>query len=239
MELSYEFAGNTYRGVLKHKAGSARMPGILVLHGGGGLGEHAIERAGMLSDLGYAAYAPDLFGHRVNGLEEADAVTERFVEDWERLCGQCDAALEAFRAQPFVDQDRIACVGICFGGQVALEYARSGADLRAVVGFHPRLITHNPERSRDIRGMVLMCLGDRDRFVSVKECEDFLANMTASEVDCQMHLYSGVGHSFTDPYAEASGIEGLKYDKRADRRSWSAMQALLEEAFDARAPEAG
>jgi len=233
MELSYEFDGKEYKGFLALPAGQTGVPGILVFHGGGGLGEHAIKRTEMLAGLGYAAYAPDLFGHRVSGLEEADAVTERFVEDWEGLCTRCEAALGALRAQECVDPGRIASVGICFGGQVALEFARSGVDLRAVIGFHPRLITHHPELSRDIRGIVLMCLGDKDRFVSANEREDFLKNMTDSGIDCQLHLYSGVGHSFTDPYAEASGIEGLKYDERADRRSWSAMQALLEEAMSA------
>lgn len=232
MDVTYEFADKIYGGVFEQPAAPTKKPGILVLHGGGGLGEHAINRTRMLAELGYAAYAPDLFGRKVVGLEEADAMTEHFVEDWERLCQQCDAALATLKAQPGVDADRVACVGICFGGQLAMEYARSGVDLRAVIGFHPRLITRQPDRSRDIRGKVLMCLGDRDRFVSLQEREQFLANMTSNGVDCQVHLYSGVDHSFTDPYAEASGIEGLKYDARADRRSWAAMQSLLTEAFN-------
>lgn len=231
MNLSYEFSEKEFNGFLAMPSKPDKVPGILVLHGGGGLGDHAISRTRMLAELGYAAYAPDLFGHKVVGLDEADAITERFVEDWDRLCHQCEAALKTLRSQPGVDPERTAAVGICFGGQVALEFARSGVDLRAVIGFHPRLIARHPERSRNIRGMVLMCLGDRDRFVSVSEREDFLANMSASGVDCQMQLFSGVGHSFTDPYAEASGIEGLKYDERADRRSWSAMRLLLEEAM--------
>jgi dienelactone hydrolase len=55
--------------------------------------------------------------------------------------------------------------------------------------------------------------------------------MTDSGVDCQMLLFSGVNHSFTDRHAEASSVPGLKYDARADRRAWAAMQNLFAEAF--------
>jgi dienelactone hydrolase len=51
-------------------------------------------------------------------------------------------------------------------------------------------------------------------------------------VDCQLLLFSGVGHSFSDPFAEASGVPGLKYDALADRRAWNAMQALFDETFN-------
>ena len=68
MDVTYEFAGKTFGGVFEQPASPTSKPGILVLHGGGGLGEHAINRTRMLAELGYAAYAPDLFGRKVVGL---------------------------------------------------------------------------------------------------------------------------------------------------------------------------
>lgn len=230
-DFPYEVDGARFTGVLALPAGGGIVPGVIVLHGGSGLEDHARQRTRMVADLGYAAFAPDLFGRRIAGLEQAEAETEEFLGDWERLCRRCDQAFRILAGHERVDGTRIAAIGFCFGGQVALEYARSGADLKAVIGFHSRLSTRQPERSDAIRAKVLICLGDADRFVSREEREHFLDDMRASGVDCQMLLFSGVNHSFTDPYAEASGVPGLKYDARADSRAWAAMQALLAEAF--------
>ena len=109
--------------------------------------------------------------------------------------------------------------------------ARTGEDIAAVVAFHAQLDTARPEDSARIVGSVLVCLGDRDCFVFRDEREAFLENMTQSEVDCQMLLHSGVGHSFTDRHAQVSGIPGLQYDERADRRSWAAMLELFREVL--------
>ena len=50
---------------------------------------------------------------------------------------------------------------------------------------------------------------------------------------CCFEVYGGVGHSFTNPEIAKRGLPGFfAYDERADRRSWSAMLALLHEAFD-------
>jgi dienelactone hydrolase len=185
----------------------------------------------MLAEQGYVAFAPDLFGHIVQGAEPAMALTARLVSDWQDLRARCLVGLEVLRARPEIDGSRKAAIGFCFGGQAALELARTGEDVAAVVAFHAKLDTFRPQDSTKISGSVLVCLGDRDRFVSAEERETFLKNMTESGVDCQMLLHSGVGHSFSDRHAQASGIPGLKYDERADRRSWAAMHALFEEVL--------
>jgi dienelactone hydrolase len=47
-----------------------------------------------------------------------------------------------------------------------------------------------------------------------------------------MTLYGGVVHSFTNPEADAAGMPAvLRYDARADRRSWAQMTGLLGEVF--------
>lgn len=233
MDVTYEYDGSSFTGYLAMPQPAEAVPGILVIHGGGGLGEQAKRRADMLAELGYAAFAPDLFGETLVGVEAAERVVDRFTDDWAELRARCAAGLDVLKRQPNVDTDRLGAIGFCFGGQAALEFARSGADLGAVVGFHSQLKTRRPQDSANIRGKVLICLGDRDRFVSAEDREAFMESMTANKVDCQLLLFSGVNHSFTDPFAEASGVPGLKYDPVADGRAWRAMQALFDEAFRA------
>jgi dienelactone hydrolase len=231
MDIAYDCCGRSHTGYLARPADGGNKPGILVIHGGGGLVRHARERSDLLAALGYVAFAADLFGHAVDGLEHAQALTGQLTEDWQDMRARADAALRVLLAQPDVDRGRLAAIGFCFGGQVALELARSGAALGAVVGFHSELVTRRPADTANIRGKVLVCLGDRDRFVSADERDSFLAQMTDANIDCQMLLFAGIQHSFTDRCAEASGVPGLKYDADADRRSWAAMQALLDEVF--------
>ena len=231
MDISYDVHGQRYTGYLAQPSSREKVPGILVFHGGGGLGAHVRERADRLAQLGYVAFAPDLFGHPVSGVDHAKKITHELTQNWSELRLRCSIALELLRRQSNVDADRVAAIGFCFGGQVALELGRSGADVRAIVGFHSQLKTPRPEDSVHIKAKVLVFLGDKDCFVSAEEREAFLKNMTGSGVDCQMLLFSGVHHSFTDRHAEASGVPDLKYDAVADRRSWAAMQTLFTEAF--------
>ena len=59
--IEYQVAGRAYSGIL-FRAHSAVRGGVLVFHGGGGLTEHDRGVASRLADLGYIAFAPDLFG---------------------------------------------------------------------------------------------------------------------------------------------------------------------------------
>jgi len=125
----------------------------------------------------------------------------------------------------------VAAIGYCFGGTMVFELARTGADLKAVVGFHPGLVSPRPEDSRHIVGSVLACIGADDPLIPAESIREFEREMTAAGVDWQVHVYGGVQHSFTHPQADLVGIPAIKYDERADRRSWAAMLTLFEQVL--------
>lgn len=211
-------------------------PALLMVPNWYGVNAAAIKKAEAIAGKDYVIFLADMYGKdlRPRNAAEAGTAVKPLYTDRALMRARVNAGLAALRAHAHeapIDLSRIAAIGFCFGGQVALEYARSGANMRAVIGFHSRLATRYPERSGAISAKVLICLGDADRFVSRAEREHFLNDMRANGVDCQMLLFSGVNHSFTDRYAEVSGVPGLKYDARADGRAWAAMQALLAEAF--------
>jgi dienelactone hydrolase len=133
--------------------------------------------------------------------------------------------------RPEVDPARLAAVGFCQGGIVALELARAGAPIRAAIGFHPGLKRPTSSADGHITAKVLMMIGDADPVVPVEDRVAFARDMDAVGADWQLHLYGGVGHSFTNPDVDALGYPGFRYDKRAARRSWATMQALLDEVF--------
>jgi dienelactone hydrolase len=46
-----------------------------------------------------------------------------------------------------------------------------------------------------------------------------------------MTIYSGTRHGFTNPGADAYGIENIQYNERADKDSWAAMLTMFEGVF--------
>lgn len=208
-------------------------PAVLVFSDIFGLGDHARERAARLAELGYVTLAADLHGNgRLLAMEELGERLGAFYADPDVPCGRGIAALEQLRARPDVDSGRIGAIGFCYGGTLALEMARKGIDLAAVVGFHSVLKTNNPDGGKRIRGKVLACIGSEDPEIGLDQRAAFEQEMRAAEVDWQLHLYGGVYHTFTDPRCDEWGMRDFaRYDAVADRRSWEAMTALLREVF--------
>ncbi|OYV40612.1 MAG: hypothetical protein B7Z81_01880 [Acidocella sp. 20-61-6] len=150
----------------------------------------------------------------------------------ERIRARAQGGLDTLLARPEVDASRIAAIGFCFGGTMALELARAGADLAGSVGFHSGLATKAPEDARNIKGKVLVCLGADDPGIDAAQRAAFEAEMRAAKVDWQMQLYGGVVHSFTNPAADRLGKpDFVRYDARADARSWASMNAFFGEIF--------
>lgn len=218
-------------GYLADGSGGKPAPGILVIHDAIGLGPNERNKADLLAAMGYVAFAADLFGQTLVSMDDVIDRCIALMNDIVEWRARLDTALDALRNQPNVDGSKLAAIGFCFGGSSVIELARSGADVKAVVGFHCGLGMGVPADSRNIRGSVLVCNGDADPQISKDQRDAFLANMAEHKVDCQMLLMAGVGHSFTNPDAAAMNLPGTEYDARAERRSWAAMKDLFDEAF--------
>jgi dienelactone hydrolase len=231
-DIEYTLDDTTFVGHLAvDDSVTGRRPAVLVAHDAGGLDDHAKHTAERLAELGYVALALDYYG----GGERLDPeqIGERFgaiAGDVPRIRALGHAGLEVLLTSEFADPDRVAAIGYCFGGTLSLELARSGAALSAVVGFHSGLATTQPEDAVNITGKVLVCIGADDPIIPPEQRLAFEAEMRAAGVDWQLHLYGGAVHSFTNPAVDGSN-PALRYDPRADRRSWRAMQDLFAEVF--------
>ena len=115
---------------------------------------------------------------------------------------------------------------------MSLELARAGADIKGVVGFHSGLAAGAPQDAGQIKAKVLVCIGADDPGILPEERAAFEQEMRGGGVDWQMNLYGGVAHSFTNPAADKRNMpEFLRYDAKADARSWSEMLAFFDEIF--------
>jgi dienelactone hydrolase len=236
--IEYEVAGRAFSGILATPAIQPRG-GVLVLHGGGGLAEHERDRVRMLAALGYVALAPDLFGEAFTERSRAMALIGELVTRPAAIRARVGAAWGRLCAVPGVEATRTAAVGHCFGGFAALELARSGAGVRAVVSFHGGLTTHAPAVANEVRARVLVCTGADDPFCPRERRAAFEDEMTAAGVDWQLHTHAGARHGFTVPGIDPEKHPGCAYHELADRRSWHAMRAMFDEVLPAHEVKVG
>jgi len=232
-DLEYRVDGTVMVGRLVLPDGDGKRPAVLVAHEGAGRSDYEVDRARQLAELGYVAFALDYHG-RGRVYTDDDEMMARLMylgtnPDAVRAIGR--AALEALAAEPRVDGANVAAIGYCFGAVMMLELARDGADLKAVVGFHPGSGDHDPAESRNITGKVLVCIGSEDPWMPLEVRLEFEDEMRAAGVDWQLNVYGGARHSFTNPDAGQSGLPAKEYHEAADNRSWREMVALLAEVF--------
>ena len=210
-----------------------RRPGVLVVHDWTGLGDYARKRSKQLAEMGYVAFALDMYGQgiRPKTPQEAAAQAGIYKKDRPLMRARAQAGLEVLLGSKLCDPKRVAAIGYCFGGTTVLELARSGAEIAGVISFHGGLDTPTPGDAKNIRCKVLVLHGGDDPHVPRKDVEAFEDEMRGGGVDWQLIVYGGAVHSFTHPATGDDKSKGAAYDAKADRRSWAAMQQFFAEIF--------
>jgi dienelactone hydrolase len=232
-EVSYRADDRDLIGTLALPEGGDQRPGILVSHEGPGLDDFGRARASQLAELGFVAFALDYHGGG-QPLSDRGQMMSRLGElsaDPLRTRALGHAGLEVLMAEPRTDPSKVAAIGYCFGGTLSFELARSGAGIKAAVGFHAGLSTVRPEDASNIKGKILALIGADDPIVDNAQRRAFEEEMRAGGVDWVLQVYGGAEHSFTRPGAENVGIPGIRYHEPSDRRSWKAMLDLFDEVF--------
>lgn len=237
-EVTYQIDGKPFRGVMAwDQNASGKRPGVLVCPEWWGNNDYPASRARQLAELGYVAFAADMYGAgKVTAdPKQAGAWAGEVYKTPGLMRQRIVAGLDVLRADPHVDVKRLAAIGYCFGGSVALEAARSGAagkDLKAIVCFHTSTLTTEIAADNvNIKGKVLVCHGDADTFVPADMIPNFEQQMQAAGVRYEVKRYPGAVHAFTNPGAGAFNVPGVQYDKNADEQSWADMKALFAEAL--------
>lgn len=211
-----------------------KRPAVLIVHQWKGLGDYEKHRADMLADLGYVAFAVDVYGQgiRPQNKKEAAAESSKYKGDPDLARARMKAALGKALSLKNVDPDRVAAIGYCFGGTMALELARSGADIDAAVSFHGGLSTRKPAAIGAVKAAIQIHHGDADPLVSKEEITGFKKEMVMSGTDWHFISYADAVHAFTEKEARDDPSNGVAYNEDADRRSWAYTKGFLQQVFD-------
>ena len=236
--VSYEQNGTKLEGYLAYDdtaTGKGKVPGIVVYPEWWGLNDYIKSRAEQLANMGYVAFAADMYGDGQSTTEPAKA--KEFAG---KLYGKplmaerAQAGLDQLLKTGMVDENKVAAIGFCLGGATSLVLSYTGAPLVGVVTFHGALMPAPADAAEKTKAKFLILHGALDPLVNKEAVDTFLKSMNEGKFDFQFVEYSGAVHAFTNPDADkahAAGLDGVGYNAEAATRSWNQMKVFFGEIF--------
>ena len=239
--VAYEQGGVKLEGYLAYDdarvSKERKAPGVLVLPEWWGLTEYPKSRANQLAELGYVAFAADMYGAGVT-TRDAKKAAELAKPFYGKalMSDRSKAGLDQLLATGLVDKEHVAAIGYCFGGSAALALGFSGAPLAGVVSFHGSFFPVPEDAAAKTEAKFLICHGAIDPFIEPGELDTFLKSMNDGKFNYQLITYSGALHAFTNfganELASENGLTGkIGYNAFADRRSWEHMKLFFREVL--------
>jgi len=237
-EIDYKAGKTTLKGYLFYDENKTKKsPGIIVVHEWWGNNAYSQNRAKMLAELGYTAFAADMYGNGLIVDNPGDAQKNAGViyADAGLLKERMMAAYDVLVNSGFADPERIAAIGYCFGGTVVLNAPSLGVPLDAVASFHGGLAGFKADPA--IKNThVLVCNGAADKFVSQEDKDNFKNQMNAVGAAYEFKEYEGALHAFTNPESTEAGKKfnmPIAYNAAADEASWNDMKEFFSKYFPA------
>ncbi|MBA3511061.1 dienelactone hydrolase family protein [Sphingomonas sp.] len=229
--VGLRFGDEELEGVLVARRDSARRPGVILFPTVMGVSDLELGFARQLVHLGYTGFVADLFGKQFRGAPRDVMMKElkRLRDDRSSLRDRLRAVLETVTELEAVEADRIVAIGYCFGGQCALDLARSGADIAGVASFHG-LLDPPGLPPQPIKAKVLAFHGWDDPMAPPEALVALGQELTEAGADWQIHAFGHVAHGFTNPGARGA-VPGVVYNELAAERSWTSLISFLEELF--------
>lgn len=197
---------------------------VVLIHDWDGLTDYERQRADMLAELGYDAFAIDLFGKgvRPDTMEGNRAETAKLYDDRQMMRDLMTAGLAAAAQQGLTD---VVVGGYCFGGAAVLELARMQPDgVNAYATFHGGLATPEGQDYSAAKAPIRVYQGGADQNPDMATFAAFVQELEAAGTPYKAEVYAGAPHAFT-----VFGSD--RYRQEADARSWADFQGLLAEQF--------
>jgi dienelactone hydrolase len=218
--VDYTVNGKVFEGY-SAKAKEASKGLVLIIHDWDGLDGYEMKRADMLADLGYDAFAVDLYGkgNRPAETSARRAETAKLYADRELMRTLILGGLQEARRLGGGDA---VVMGYCFGGAATLELARSGKaeNVKGYVSFHGGLTTPEGQSYPQNTPPILVAHGGADTSVTMEHVAQISKELEAANVTYEIQVYSGAPHAFT-----VFGSD--RYRERADMQSWDAFTDFL------------
>jgi carboxymethylenebutenolidase len=189
--------GNRLLGYLAVPEGPGPHPAVLLIHEWWGLNEGITILADALAKEGYVVLAPD--GYRGNVTAAFPrALWLRLITPEEQVENDIDSGLAHLRGLEFVDSERVASMGFCFGGGHSLQLGlRQSENLAMTIMYYGAVVT-DPELLRPLTEAqpVLGIFAEEDNTIFPEDVLEFEAALNSLDIENEITIYPEVGHAF-------------------------------------------
>ncbi|MCB1478598.1 MAG: dienelactone hydrolase family protein [Tepidamorphaceae bacterium] len=194
-------------------------PAVVLIHEWWGLNDQIKAVAAELANLGYIAYAIDLYGGEIATTpDEALSLVQRV--DADKATSQFRAAIEHLRKHKD-SNGKVATMGWCFGGGWSLN-ASIATPVDATVIYYGR-VTRSAEDLKRLKGPVLGHFGTLDKNINAEMVGGFEQAMKEAGKAASLTVnWYEADHAFANP-------TGARYDADDARLAWERTQAFLKE----------
>lgn len=218
------------------EARQGKQPTVIIVHAFDGLTDFIRDYAQKVVDAGYVAFCVDMFGEgkTSDNFDGCMSLIMPFFNERQLLLNRIHAGFEACKSQEIVDADKIGAMGFCFGGLTVLDLARSGANVKGVVGMHSALMALPEEIEQgEFRSKVLILNGYDDPQVGPEQLAVFAEELNQRNVDWQYVFFSKTQHAYTEPHASDIGgpESGRVYSPDSARRAWDYTRQFFDEVL--------
>ena len=220
--VTFEANGRTADGYLA-KPPSGRGPGVVVVQEWWGLVGHITDVTDRFAAEGFFALAPDLYhGEKTKSPDDADKLMMALnvAEASKDLRGAADylAGLDG------VSPRKVAAVGFCMGGQLALfaatEYPERVGAAVDFYGVHPAV---KPDVSR-LSGPVLLHFAERDKSTPPDAAKALTKQIRDAGKEVESHFYDAAHAFFNDQRPNV-------YNAESARLAWDRTLKFLRSAL--------
>jgi carboxymethylenebutenolidase len=194
-ELAYFEEDPATRGYVVAPDGEGPFAAVILIHEWNGLVDRVRQVADALADEGYVALAADLYAGRT-GSDRAEnvALMREAQADPELIIANLNAAVAYLRNRSDVT-GKVAAMGWCFGGGVALSFALGGENHDGTAIFYGRLV-EDPDVLASIDHPVYGTFAELDSGIPPEQVERFAEALRSAGVENDIHVYDDVNHGF-------------------------------------------
>ena len=233
---TYKSGGETLNGYIARPVAPGSYPGLIVIHEAFGLVEHIRDLCRRFANIGYIAFAPDLYS-RVGtpdhgnmdqvlkvmfGMKDADVLKD------------LEAAADHLRG-PAGANAKVGVIGFCSGGRQTMLLACGSRKVDAAAdcwgGFTlragPDAVT-TPNRPKPIADMIeqlacplLVVIGAEDKNPSPADGKEIEARLKKYGKNGKVSIYEGVGHAFLADYRPT-------WNEAASFKLWPELTGFFE-----------
>lgn len=218
--ITYPGETGEIRAYLARPKGSAKLPGVIVIHENKGLNPHIEDVNRRIALEGFLAIAPDALstlGGTPKDPNEGRALIKKL--DKQSTLNNYAAAAKYLKTHA-MSTGKVGVVGFCWGGAMANQLAVNVPDLNAAVPYYGRQPA-SEDVSR-IKAPLLLHYGGLDERIN-KGIPSFEAALKKEAVDYSLYIYPGAKHAFNND------TNPERYNKEAAQLAWKRTIAFLSE----------